>query len=88
MAIRYAKFLGIMLQIALPAASGSPDRASGEETREDNDGAELQLKGGFEDAAYACTFNNMAVEGVDDWNAFLDLDLAPDLFMWWESMYS
>ncbi|EWY85906.1 hypothetical protein FOYG_10575 [Fusarium oxysporum NRRL 32931] len=88
MAIRYAKFLGIMLQIALPAASGSPDRASGEETREDSDGAELQLKDGFEDAAYACTFNNMAVEGVDDWNAFLDLDLAPDLFMWWESMYS
>lgn len=88
MAIRYAKFLGIMLQIALPAASGSPDRASGEETREDSDDAELQLKDGFEDAAYACTFNNMAVEGVSDWNAFLDLDLAPDLFMWWESMYS
>jgi len=88
MAIRYAKFLGIMLQIALPAALGSPDRASGEETRENSGGAELQLKDGFEDAAYACTFNNMAVEGVSDWNAFLDLDLAPDLFMWWESMYS
>jgi hypothetical protein len=88
MAIRYAKFLGIMVQIALPAASSSPDIASKGGMGEYNGDAGFQLNDGFEEVAYGYTFNNVTVEGVSDWNALLDLDLAPDLFMWWESMYS
>jgi len=84
MAIRYAKFLGIMVQIAVPAASSGPDVASGEERGEDSNNAE----GSFEEVAYACTFDNVAVEGVGDWDALLGLELTPDLFTWWESMHA
>ena len=50
MAIRYAKFLGIMVQIAVPVASSSPDVASGEEAGE---GSHDTDRGGFEEDAYA-----------------------------------
>lgn len=84
MAIRYAKFLGIMVQIAVPVASSSPDVASGEETGE---GSHDTDHGGFEEDAYVYTFDNVAVEGVGDWDALLGLELTPDLFTWWESMH-
>ncbi|KAF5573955.1 ARO80-positive transcription regulator of ARO9 ARO10 [Fusarium pseudoanthophilum] len=88
MAIRYAKFLGIMVQIAVPAASGSSNVASRTGPGEDSNGAEHQVRDGIEQVTYPYTFNDVAVEGISDWNALLDLDLAPDLFMWWESMHS
>jgi hypothetical protein len=88
MAIRYAKFLGIMVQIAVPAASSSSNGASKTGPGEDSNGTEHQVRDGIEEVAYPNTFNDVVVEGISDWNALLDLDLAPDLFMWWESMHS
>ncbi|KAF5975828.1 ARO80-positive transcription regulator of ARO9 ARO10 [Fusarium coicis] len=88
MAIRYAKFLGIMVQIAVPAASSSSNGASKTGPVEDSNGTEHQVRDGIEEVAYPYTFNDVAVEGISDWNALLDLDLAPDLFMWWESMHN
>ncbi|EWG53354.1 hypothetical protein FVEG_17098 [Fusarium verticillioides 7600] len=88
MAIRYAKFLGIMVQIAVPAASSSSNVAPRTGPGEDSNGTEHQVRDGIEEVAYPYTFNDVAVEGISDWNALLDLDLAPDLFLWWESMHS
>lgn len=88
MAIRYAKFLGIMVQIAVPAPSRSPTMAPRVRNGEVSLGAENQVETDNGEVAYPYSFHDIAVEGVSDWNALLDLDLAPDLFMWWESMHS
>ncbi|KAF5532855.1 d-lactate dehydrogenase (cytochrome) [Fusarium mexicanum] len=85
MAVQFAKFLGIMVQIAVPAASSIASRAT---SGEDGNGTEHQIMDGIENDVCPYTFNDVAVEGISDWNALLDLDLAPDLFMWWESMHT
>ncbi|KAF5615100.1 ARO80-positive transcription regulator of ARO9 and ARO10 [Fusarium sp. NRRL 52700] len=88
MSIRFAKFLGIMVQIAVPAVSSNLNTASRATSGEDGSSTEHQIMEGIEEAVFPYTFNDAAVEGSSDWNALLDLDLAPDLFMWWESMHS
>ncbi|CCT71813.1 related to ARO80-positive transcription regulator of ARO9 and ARO10 [Fusarium fujikuroi IMI 58289] len=88
MAIRYAKFLGIMVQIAVPAPSRSPTMAPRARNGEVSIAVENQAEDDNGQVAYPYSFHDIAVEGVSDWNALLDLDLAPDLFMWWESMHS
>ncbi|KAF5686195.1 positive transcription regulator of ARO9 ARO10 [Fusarium denticulatum] len=64
MAIRYAKFLGIMVQIAVPAASSSSKVASRTRAGEESNGAD-HVRDGNEEVAYPYTFNNVTVEGTE-----------------------
>ncbi|KAF5586246.1 d-lactate dehydrogenase (cytochrome) [Fusarium pseudocircinatum] len=64
MAIRYAKFLGIMVQIAAPAASSISNVASRMRAGEESNSAD-QVRDGNEEVAYPYTFNDVTVEGTE-----------------------
>ncbi|KAF4952429.1 hypothetical protein FSARC_12646 [Fusarium sarcochroum] len=85
MAIRYAKFLGIMIQIALPTASNNPDTSSRIEVEEHSNDAELPKGSEFEEATRTSLFNHVDIEGISDWGDFSDTELGLDPFTWWES---
>ncbi|KAF5006341.1 hypothetical protein FDECE_7269 [Fusarium decemcellulare] len=87
MAIRFAKFLGIMVQVALPTGFNSIDASSGEEGGEHGSHAGLQVGDGFRGVAYSSVFNNEDVAGGGNWDVLLDLEVVPDPFTWWQSMH-
>ncbi|KAJ4252863.1 zinc finger transcriptional activator [Fusarium torreyae] len=85
MAIRYAKFLGIMIQVALPVVSNDPNTSLRIEAEENSNDVEAPVGSEPDVPTRTSLFHDVDVEGISDWGDFLDMELGLDPFTWWES---
>ncbi|CEI67412.1 unnamed protein product [Fusarium venenatum] len=85
MAIRYAKFLGIMVHTVVPTLASSPGGGGREETGAESGATDMGFQSG--DLMGDPLDESLVAEGLGDLDTLSNLGPASELFSLWESMY-